>query len=444
MDITNFTESNIEKSIYEYRMLIYGNYTNRSNLEADSFVIVLKNIILYLNQHYKIHFTILVPQLINSLSFDNVDQVIYDLPTYPNTMRTHFDAIRFLEIINWKEKDFDIVYSHLPEHTEQIANCFYNNTNIHPKIIGYCHWFEVPQNTNYVKTMLPANLHGILQMEECGVNSMWLKKLVLKEAEKYLSPKLLVDLDRIIQPHYLGVDSVDTDDRWRATEPIHNAIIFNHRDDDYTGWNWFVDIIDKIWKTRQDFTVWTTQAWIDRKWNKKMNIPTRTEYLKFLQRMTFGVGCFKKYSAWSISVTDGLSVGVPYILPNDFCYPEMLPSNYPSFYNNESEFIQKFNELLDSKLFMMNYQLHDDFLWDNRISKWFNEWKNVFTFEENRDDTDSYREIVRLIAQYKYLTKKQLLDKLGWGVRVIWTPYRTSLRKHPNIQFTKNGYQWND
>ena len=36
--------------------------------------------------------------------------------------------------------DYDIVYSHLPEHTLQLKNLFFNSTNIDPKFIGYCHW----------------------------------------------------------------------------------------------------------------------------------------------------------------------------------------------------------------------------------------------------------------------------------------------------------------
>jgi hypothetical protein len=51
-------------------------------------------------------------------------------------MRTHFDSIQFMKHIDWKRNDWDIIYTHLPEHTNQIANSVFNNTNIAPKIIG--------------------------------------------------------------------------------------------------------------------------------------------------------------------------------------------------------------------------------------------------------------------------------------------------------------------
>ena len=76
-----------------------------------------------------------------------------------------------------------MVYSHLPEHTLNLTNLFENDTNISPKYFGYCHWYEVDENTNYSKRMLMDNYNGMLEMEECGVNSIWLKKLVLKKAK---------------------------------------------------------------------------------------------------------------------------------------------------------------------------------------------------------------------------------------------------------------------
>ena len=140
-------------------------------------MIVIKNIIA--NSREDIHWTLLTPKYIDALNFENLEQRILNLPTYPNAMRTHFNVFEMEKVIDWKNDDFDIVYSHLPEHTLQLSNFFRNKTNMRPRIIGYSHWFEVPENTNYDKTMFLMNIIGILQMEECGVNSIWLKDLVL-------------------------------------------------------------------------------------------------------------------------------------------------------------------------------------------------------------------------------------------------------------------------
>lgn len=439
MDITEFTEHYDGRTQYDYKMFVYGNYTYRDNLEADSLVEVLRNVIPYLNSRYKIHFTLMTPELIKSLSFPNVHQEIYALPTYCNTMRTHFDAIRFLEMMDWKRRDFDIIYSHVPEHTSQIANVVYNNTNLRPKIIGYSHWFEVSQNAPYEKTMFDSSMLGVLEMDECGVNSVWLKHLVLQNAEKRFNPQTVAKLSSIIQPHYLGVDQY----RPRPKNVVPKSVMFNHRPSGYTGWDWFVKVADKIWEKRQDFTVYTTLAEVDRPWNKKVNLPTRREYIDFLNRMQFGVACFQSYSAWSISVTDGLSVSVPYILPNDFCYHEMVPPEYPFFYNNEDEFINWFNKMLDNpSLCMIGPEVAAERTWTNTVSKWFGGWDEVFDLKGLKTETDGYNSVVDIIKSAGYISKKDLLEKLGWGVRIKWSPYRNLMRSNPHIKFTKDGYEW--
>jgi hypothetical protein len=184
--------------------------------------------------------------------------------------------------------------------------------------------------------------------------------------------KLIDKLDAIIKPHYLGVDRVES-----KGKTIEKSVIFNHRANGYTGWNWFVDAMDRLWEKRQDFTVYTTYAKIDRPWNKQINEPTREGYIEFLKRMKFGVSCFEGYSAWSISTTDGLSVNVPYLLPNKLCYPEMVPTDYPYLYTGRDEFIEKFEEMLDNELTYDTTKIANKMLWGNRISEWFGGWNNV-------------------------------------------------------------------
>lgn len=437
MDITNFLESTYDAhEQYDYRMLIYGNYTDIENLERDSFVQVLKPTLEYLDAHYKIHYTLLTPSTIKSLNKPNVKQVIFKLPTYPNLMRTHFDAMEFLKAIDWRSNDYDIIYSHLPEHTSQIANVIHNSTHLMPKIIGYCHWFEVAENAPYAKTMLLNNILGVLEMEECGVNSQWLKERVLNEAKEYFNQQTIDKLDKIIQPHYLGVDRVE-----EHGDTIPKSVIFNHRANGYTGWNWFVEVMDELWQRRQDFTVYTTYAKIDRPWNKQINEPTREGYINQLKRMKFGVACFEGYSAWSISTTDGLSVNVPYLLPNKLCYPEMVPADYPYFYNGREDFLTKFEEMLDTKLTYNTTTIAQNMTWNHRVAEWFGGWTNIFQFK-GVQKSKVIDEIVDFIRQRKYITKYDLLRELGWGVQIKWSPYRHTLREHPQIKLTAGGYEW--
>ena len=445
MNIFDFTTDKDSDKEYPYKILVYPNITYMRDLEKDSYVVVLRNVIKELNKvRDDIHWTIMSPGDIKSLTFENTTQIPINLPSYPNAMRCHFNYNEIKANLRWKHTDYDVVYSHLPEHTLNMTNLLENDTNISPKYVGYCHWYEVDENTNYGKRMLMDNYNGMLEMEECGVNSVWLKELVLEKAKKYYNDDIISKLDKIIQPHYLGIDKINNVE----VPTKKKTIIFNHRDNYYTGWTWFIDSMDELYKQRQDFTVYTTLADLDRPYAKRVRISDRDEYLDFIRSMHVGVGTFQKYSAWSISTTDSLSMGVPYILPNKLCYPEMVGKDYPLLYEGRDGFLQKLNGALDDDGSVDKAKTYlkakiQEFPWANRVPQWFGGW-NFLTpdsFDMIGEKSESYPKIVDFIHKKKSVTKKEILDYLGWGVRISFSPYRNRLRTEPTIKFTKNRYE---
>ena len=445
MNIFDFTTDKDSDKEYPYKILVYPNITYMRDLEKDSYVVVLRNVIKELNKvRDDIHWTIMSPGDIKSLTFENTTQIPINLPSYPNAMRCHFNYNEIKANLRWKHTDYDVVYSHLPEHTLNMTNLLENDTNISPKYVGYCHWYEVDENTNYGKRMLMDNYNGMLEMEECGVNSVWLKELVLEKAKKYYNDDIISKLDKIIQPHYLGIDKINNVE----VPTKKKTIIFNHRDNYYTGWTWFIDSMDELYKQRQDFTVYTTLADLDRPYATRVKISDRDEYLDFIRSMHVGVGTFQKYSAWSISTTDSLSMGVPYILPNKLCYPEMVGKDYPLLYEGRDGFLQKLNGALDDDGSVDKAKTYlkakiQEFPWANRVPQWFGGW-NFLTpdsFDMIGEKSESYPKIVDFIHKKKSVTKKEILDYLGWGVRISFSPYRNRLRTEPTIKFTKNRYE---
>jgi hypothetical protein len=287
--------------------------------------------------------------------------------------------------------------------------------------------------------MLAQNLLGVLEMDECGVNSEWLKDFVIKKSKELFSDKQVKQLEEIIKPHYLGIDDVSPDHEY---EP--KTILFNHRDNDYTGYSWFVEQMDELYKERQDFKVFTTLTNLDRPYAERVKLHDRKEYLNFVRKMHMGVGCFKTYSAWSISTTDGLSQGVPYVLPNKLCYPEMVGKDYPLLYN-EKDFLSTIKNMLDNPNVREEANSYlapklPDFKWSGRVLRWFDDWKQIEDLRVIKD-TEAYQRILEFINRRKSVSKKDILEHLGWGVRVGWSSYRNRLRTEPTIRLTKNRYE---
>ena len=447
MNIFNFTDVEDNDKEYKYKILVYPNITFKKDLEKDSYVVVLGNIIRELNKiRDDLFFTIVSPSHINSLEFDNTEQMIIgDLAkiAYPNFMRGDFPAVELYRKLKWKENDYDIVYSHLPEHTGVLYNLFYNSTNISPAFIGYTHWTEFKEITNYAYQVgLAYNIVGLLQMSKCGINTQAQKDLVLKNAKEYFNDDVVSKLDKILEPQYLGWE-IPKYDKQTTDKKI---VVYNHRPHTYKNYPWFLEQMDKLWKQRQDFEVWVPLAeGREREYitNEKFD---RVGYFSKLSSCLVGVCCRQKYEGWAISATDGMSVGVPYLFSDDWSYHE-LADDAGIYYEDGKQFLEKLNTILDDEDVREEYSIKslerfEESKWKKAIHPFNDMFKvAIDNLRMLKEDTDSYNKIVNFIHEKKSVTKKQILEHLGWGVRISFSGYRNRLRNEPTIRFTKNRYE---
>lgn len=440
MSLSRFLSDDKE---YKYKILVYPNITFQKDLEKDSYVVVLGNIIKEMNKlRNDLHWTIISPKLISSLQFDNTEQLIVPQLTYPNSMRMSFPFKEVMTAIDWTRNDYDIVYSHLPEHTGQLKNLLYNTTNISPTIIGYTHWTEFKEITNYAYEVgLVFNIIGLLQQEKCGINTEAQKQLVLKNAREHFNDDVIKQLDEILEPHYLGWETPN----YEKQTTDKNIIVYNHRPHTYKNYPWFLQQMDKLWEQRQDFEVWVPLA--DSKEKQYMTIDKydRFGYFSKLSSCKVGVCCKQKYEGWAVSATDGMSVGVPYMFSDDGSYHE-LADDAGIYYKDSDEFLTLINKVLDDENFRNEYsekslQRFENSKWDKQILKINDMFQTAIDNLQESKETDSYKQILKIIKDKKSVTKRDITDELGWGIRIAFNSYRNRLRNEKDIRLTKNRYE---
>ena len=209
------------------------------------------------------------------------------------------------------------------------------------------------------------------------------------------------------------------------------TIVFNHRPDTYKHFKEFIAVCDELWELRQDFKVWIPL--LDKP-NRDYVITDKGDkqwYYKELQKCYMGFSPKQKYGGWSVAMTDGMMNGVPYIMYDDTYYHELNAKG--DFFKNDHEALMLMNTYLDDPKYR-NEQAEQalDCIRENLI------YKNKIV--EMNDYSDKLKEIVEFIKKSGSVTKKEMMNFVGWGRGIKWTPYRRALMNHPNIYDVMDEY----
>ena len=443
-----FDLDKIKQEVKTVRVLVYPNITFQKDLEKDSYIQVIRNQIKLLNEiRDDLWFYLILSEPTPSLMFDNVTQYYIDLPTYPPTMRSHFDVSKIQKILN-NGLDFDLVMSHLPEHTHALKNTLYNVTHHTPPIFGYCHWFDVKDVVAWPKDSFLQNITGLLEYDRCYLNTQHQKDLVLNQAKETFNDTTILKLNDILTVQHLGVNREDIVEE--INETPEKIIVFNHRPDTYKHFKEFIAVTDQLWEIRQDFKVWIPLL---EKPNRDYVVTTKGNkqwYYNELKKCYIGFSPKQKYGGWSVATTDGMMNGVPYIMYNDTYYKELHTQG--DFFDNDYDALMMLNTYLDDPKYRneeaeraVDY-IKSSLVYKDKMVE-MNEYMNdLLSKQKVMGDSNKLKEIIEFIKKGP-ATKKELMDYLGWGRGIKWTPYRRALMNHPNI-FDKMGmipyYIWKD
>ena len=443
-----FNLDNEKREVKTVRVLVYPNITFQQDLEKDSYIQVITNQITLLNEiRDDLWFYLILPCHVPSLDFDNVTQYYTDFETYPQTMRSHFRVDVIRKMLN-NDLDFDLVMSHLPEHTHALVNTLYNVTHHMPPVFGYCHWFDLKEVVAWPKDSFLQNITGLLEYDRCYLNTQHQKNMVLNQAKETFNDDTIKKLDSILTIQHLGVNIEDIVSE--INETPEKIIVFNHRPDTYKHFKEFIAVCDELWKLRQDFKVWVPL--LDKP-NREYVITDKGDkqwYYKELQKCYMGFSPKQKYGGWSVAMTDGMMNGVPYIMFDDTYYHELNAKG--DFFKNDHEALMFMNNYLDDPQFRNEQAeqaidcIRENLIYKDKIVEMNKYMNDLLSRQKVMGDSNKLKEIIEFIKKGP-TPKKQLMEFVGWGRGIKWTPYRRALMNHPNIYDVMDEYPkyiWKD
>lgn len=430
-----FTIGKERKTQKTVRILVYPNVTFQQDLEKDSYIQVIKNQIKLLNEiRDDLWFYLILTEPTPSLQFDNVEQMYIDLPTYPPTMRSHFDVLKLQKMLG-RKLDFDLVMTHLPEHAHALKNTLYNVTHHMPPFFGYCHWFDVKDVVAWPKDSFLQNITGLLEYERCYLNTQHQKDLVLNQAKETFNDKTVSKLNDILTVQHLGVNEGDIINE--INETPEKIIVFNHRPDTYKHFKEFIAVMDKLWDIRKDFKVWIPLL---EKPNRDYVVTTKGDkqwYYKQLQKCYVGFSPKQTYGGWSVATTDGMMNGVPYVMYDDTYYHELNPKG--DFFENDDIALTLLNNYLDDPQYRNEQAeqaldcIRESLIYKDKMVEMSNYMDLLLEQSHQIGESEKFQDICQWVKSAGSISKEELIDKLGWGRGIKWTPYRRALMNHPNI-----------
>jgi len=144
----------------------------------------------------------------------------------------------------------------------------------------------------------------------------------------------------------------------------------------------------------------------------------------------------QKYGGWSVATTDGIQNGVPYIMYNADYYKELYPQG--EFFDNDHDALMLLNTYLDDPEYRneeaeraVDY-VRSSLAYKDKIVEMNKYMDELLSRQKVMGDSNKLKEILEFIKKGP-TTKKEMMDYLGWGRGIKWTPYRRALMNHPNI-----------
>ena len=129
--------------------------------------------------------------------------------------------------------------------------------------------------------------------------------------------------------------------------------------------------------------------------------------------------------------------GVPYIMYDAGYYHELYEQG--DFFEDDHDALMLLNTYLDDPQYRNEEAIksldwiNNKLVYKDKMIEMSDYMDDLLLDQHAMGDSEKFTEIVNWIKNSGKVTKEELIDKLGWGRGIKWTPYRRALMNHPNI-----------
>jgi hypothetical protein len=255
------------------RVLIYSNplvvdkIGKTFQFQKDSGFIYTKQLVKSLPANWRYYW--LIPDKIRSYEdqkwFYDANRFV-ELISYPYSTSIHQNRYNFSvnTLSNYFDygNDIDVVLCHQPEVAANLRVWFQNQRRETPLIFSYYHWIDCKESAAFGKELSgydTRQLDGAMNSDYIMFHTKYAFDLFFNKAiEKHTVLYSREATDRKVRyfhPSATFFPSVPFDIGVPQGKKI---ILFNHRLNNTTQWKEVVEILDEIYKERQDFVLWMT------------------------------------------------------------------------------------------------------------------------------------------------------------------------------------------
>lgn len=391
------------------RILIYLNpsnidkVTHHFNLNQDSGFVMVTNAIDELNKISKFHFYLLIPHYdFEWKAPKNVTLIKYPYINDALNSRYHFDSVFLNNIFNNYRHDIDLCWTMLPELVGNFK-AFFSKRREEIPVFCYANWLQ-NSNASYEPSYKLRTIEGAMDCNAFGYQSDYMLQ--------YMKDNLFKGFEIDYSKFYKITPKTNVIDI--SQNEINENIVFNHRISAESNFEKMFSLISSELKLNLWVTNINNGKRIEDKRIEYRSVESRKEYFHDLKKCRFGISYHVGYSMWSMSVLDLMSCGKVVLVPKCNSFIEMFGEQYKYFFENENEFIEKFNILQncnEAELILWgayNFErVKNNYTWAV-LGKQLND---LFISLVTQKKTEKTISVLNVINQHGNISKQQIINK---------------------------------